>query len=185
MATRRSSRQTPVTTSSAARKIKPDTTGAGNQKDRLLREIAWNMAAINACLEDIRQIWADALGVSGPQWLILMAIEELDADQGVSVGEVSTKIQVHPSFVTTQTKELELAGYLSRKTSPIDARIILMSLTDKAQKGISRLFARRSNLSASIFADLNDRTLREFTESLALIRRRIEKAALQLELDRS
>jgi len=156
-----------------------------NPNDAVVREFTWNLAAINIHMEDIRRIWADLLGVSGPQWLILMAISELDAGKGVSVGEVSTKLQVHQSFVTTQTKNLERSGFLIRTTSSADARIVLMSLTEKARKEIGKLTARRNKLNDFIFADMSDRSLRDITDSLTLIKYRVEKAALQLDLDNS
>lgn len=159
--------------------------GAGPRTEKLIGEFSWDVAAINTFLEEIRRTWAEVLGVSGPQWLILMAISDLDRGEGVSVGEVSAKLNVHSTFVTTQTKVLERHGFLARETSPLDARVVLMSLTNKARKEIARLEARRKTVNDFIFADLTDKALGETTETLALIRRRVERAALQLNLERS
>ncbi|WP_168195472.1 MarR family transcriptional regulator [Bradyrhizobium sp. NAS80.1] len=122
--------------------------------------------------------------MSGPQWLILMAISESDDDQGISVGEVSEKLQVNPTFVTAQSKSLESAGLLNRSPSPTDARIVLMSLTDRARKEIEKLSVRRKILNDSVFADMSERTLKETKEAIASVRRRVEEAALQLRLVR-
>jgi DNA-binding MarR family transcriptional regulator len=55
-----------------------------------------------------------------------------DLDQGtVSVGDVSAKLNVRQPFVTAETKLLEKAGFVSRSTSPVDGRVVLMSLTEK------------------------------------------------------
>jgi DNA-binding MarR family transcriptional regulator len=151
------------------------------QAKQVHRDFVWDIIALNIHFEDIRRIWAELLGVTGPQWMILMAINDLDIGQGVSVGDVSTKIRVNPPFVTTQTKILEKSGFLTRTASPLDARSVLMSFTDKAHLEIAKLSAKRNELLDFIFADVSDRTLRD----IAVIRRKAEKAALQLDLDRS
>lgn len=156
-----------------------------SRNDKLIRELTWDLVAINVHLEDIRRIWAEVLGVNGPQWLILMAISDLDEGRGVSVGEVSAKIHVHSTYISAQTKGLEKSGFLNRTASPVDARIVVMSLTDKARKEIAKLSARRNELNEFMFADIGNRTLEEITKTLKLIRRRSEKAALQLDLDSS
>src|SRR6185437_1064642 len=100
----------------------------------LVRRFTWVIASINVHLEELRHFWAKALGISGPQWMILMALVDLDHDDGVPVNAVSKKLHVDPSFVTTQSKLLEKKGFLRRKTSTDDARVVLMSLTDKTYK---------------------------------------------------
>ena len=153
------------------------------QSDAIMREFAWDLVAINTHLEDIRRFWAESLGITGPQWLILMAISELDQGKGVSVGEVSSKLQVNSTFISAQTKGLERSGLLNRSPSPADARIVLMSLTEMARKQVAKLSGRRDQLNEQIFGDLGDRALKEVSQSLKIIRKRAEKAARQLDLD--
>src|SRR3569833_702613 len=81
------------------------------------RRFAWEIAAINVHLQEIRYFWAKTLGVSGPQWMILMALADLDQGEGVPVKVVSKMLHVDPSFVTTQSKLLEKKGFMRRKTS--------------------------------------------------------------------
>jgi len=151
--------------------------------NRLVGEFQWDIAAISAHLEDIRRVWAKALGVSGPQWMILMAIGDLDPGTGVSVNDVSIKIQVRSTFVTMETKMLEKAGLVSRVSSPHDRRVVLMSLTEKARKGIAFLSARRRKVDDTIYADLKSDKLEDTMKMLSIVRRRIEKAALQIAIE--
>lgn len=153
--------------------------------EQLIGALSWDIAAINSQLENIRRIWAQVLGLSGPQWLILMAINDLDPGIGVSVGDVSAKLNVKSTFVTTETKMLEKSGFVTRKPSETDGRIVLMSLTDRARREIAHLSAQRNKMNESIFADLPDERLSDVATTLSLIRRRMEKAALQLQLDRT
>src|ERR1700744_1934749 len=96
-----------------------------------IRRLNWTIAAMNVHLEELRYFWAKTLGISGPQWMILMALADMDQSDGVPVNVVSKKLHVDSSFITTQSKILEKKGLLRRKVSPADARIVQMSLTDK------------------------------------------------------
>jgi DNA-binding MarR family transcriptional regulator len=151
----------------------------------LLDELTWDVAAINNHLENIRRVWAKILGISGPQWLILMAISELDQGNGISVTDVSGKLSVHSTFVTAQTKLLEKTSLVIRRGSPVDARIVLLSLTDKARRQIEQISIQRTSIADSIFGDVSNAKLREFVGTLALFKRRVERAARQLELDKN
>lgn len=146
----------------------------------IARQFAWEIAAINVHLQEIRYFWANALGVSGPQWMILMALADLDQGEGVPVKVVSKMLHVDPSFVTTQSKLLEKKGFMRRKTSGEDARVVQMSLTDKTYKHIAALASKQEELNNFIFAEFSDRELGEFTGKLAALKERLEKACLKV-----
>lgn len=144
------------------------------------RQFAWEISAINVYLQEIRYFWAKALGISGPQWMILMALAEMDQGEGVSVKVVSKMLHVDPSFVTTQSKLLEKKGFMRRKTSGEDARVVQMSLTDKTYKHIAAMASQQEELNSFIFAEFNDRDLTELTTRLAALKSRLEKACLKV-----
>jgi len=141
------------------------------------------IASINVHLEELRYFWAKAIGISGPQWMILMALADLDQDDGVPVNAVSKKLHVDSSFVTTQSKLLEKKGFLRRKTAAEDARIVKMSLTDKTYKHLAGLASQQEALNEFIYAELNDKQLGELTETLNKLKNRLEKATLKVVVD--
>lgn len=151
--------------------------------DAQFREFVWNIISINTHLEEIRSIWARMLGITCPQWLILMAVNDLDQGKGVSVREVSTKLHVDPSFVTTQTKSLEKHGFMRRAASKEDARVVLMSLTDKANKKISNLYSRQTLADQLVYADFSDQAMRELNAKLSTVKDRVVKTAQLLAAD--
>jgi DNA-binding MarR family transcriptional regulator len=144
------------------------------KKYPVYRQIIWDIVAINDYLQEMRRRWAAIIGVTGPQWLILMAINDLDNGDGVPVGEVSAKIHAVSTFVTTQTKLLEKRGLLERIPSTADARVVLMSLSDRAKREISTFFTRWGDFHDYIFADFDDRALLEMTRRLGNIKLRTE-----------
>jgi DNA-binding MarR family transcriptional regulator len=89
-------------------------------------------------------------------------------------------LHVDPSFVTTQSKMLEKKGFMRRKTSGDDARVVQMSLTDKTYKLFAGLASEQEALNNFIFAEFSDRELSEFIDKLAALKNRIEKASLKL-----
>lgn len=149
----------------------------------IVRQFVWDIAAINVHIEEIRHFWARALDISGPQWMILMAVDDLDRGKGVPVKDVSAMLHVDPSFVTTQSKMLEKNGFVRRIPSSEDARVVLMSLTDKASKKIASLSSRRESLGDFVFAEFDDHSLKGITDHLATLKKRLEKATLMLAVD--
>ena len=162
---------------------RPPAKQVGGKNQEIIRQFVWDIASINVHLEEIRQFWARELGISGPQWMILMAIDDLDGGKGVAVKDVSAMLHVDPSFVTTQSKMLEKNGFMRRVPSSEDARVVLMSLSDKARKQIATLTSRREGLSQFVFAEFDDRALRDMTDQLAALKKRLEKATLMLAVD--
>ena len=149
----------------------------------VIRRFTWEISSINTYLEELRQFWARALGISGPQWMILMAISDLDKDDGVPVNVVSKLLQVDPSFVTTQSKLLETKGLLRRKPSPTDARVVRMSLTDKTQKHLASLAEQHKAIREYVFEEFDEHELAAFTAKLVNLKNRLEKACLKVEVD--
>jgi DNA-binding MarR family transcriptional regulator len=156
-------------------------TASKNQDN--IRRFTWVIASINVHLEELRYFWAKTLGISGPQWMILMALADMDQDDGVPVNVVSKKLHVDSSFITTQSKLLEKKGFLRRKSSTEDARIVQMSLTDKTYKHLAGLASQQEALNDFIFAEFNDEQLDEFTTKLSALKNRLEKACLKVVVD--
>ena len=156
--------------------------GSAHKNQDMARRFTWEIASISVHLEELRYFWARALGVSGPQWMILMAISEIDRGEGVAVNAVSRMLHVDSSFVTTQSKLLEKKGFMRRKPSPDDARVVLMSLTDKTYKQLATLETQQTAINDFIFEEFDDRELAAFTDKLAALKERIEKACAKAAL---
>jgi MarR family transcriptional regulator, organic hydroperoxide resistance regulator len=158
--------------------------GEAAKKDQdVIRRFSWEIASIGVYLEELRQFWAKTLGISGPQWMIIVALADHDQGDGVAVNVVSKLLHVDPSFVTTQSKLLEKKGFVRRKTAVEDARIVKMSLTDKTTKHLANLASQQEALNQFIFAEFEDRDMADLTEKLAAIKRRLEKARLKVVAD--
>ena len=149
----------------------------------VIRRFTWEIASISVYLEELRHFWAKTLGISGPQWMIVMALADLDEGDGVPVNAVSKMLHVDPSFVTTQSKLLEKKGLVRRKTSTADARIVNMSLSDKTYKHLASLAAQQETLNEFIFSEFSAGEINELTGKLAALKKRLEKACMKVAVD--
>ncbi|WFU39843.1 MarR family transcriptional regulator [Bradyrhizobium sp. CB82] len=152
------------------------------QLDRAVSDFIWNIVEVHSQLEEIHKTWAQLLGITEPQWLILMAVDELDEGRGVSGIAVANKLRIHPAFVTNQTKKLEAMGFLSRVTSPDDARYLQISLTQKAQAEITKLSIKRQSLNATMLDGLDEESLRYVNKRLVLIAKNSRLASQKLSI---
>ena len=67
-----------------------------------------------------------ALGLTYPQYLAMMVLWEED---GLTVGEISSRLLTDPGSLTPLLKRLEAEGLLSRMRSREDERVVVVELT--------------------------------------------------------
>jgi MarR family transcriptional regulator, organic hydroperoxide resistance regulator len=154
---------------------------AGSSIDQdAARRFASVAASVAVYLDEIRQFRARSLGISGPQFAILLAVMQLDRGDGVSVRHVAKAIHVNPSFITTQSQLIEKKGLLRRRVDDADARVVKLSMTDRAYKQIAGLAADEHSLNQFIFENTPRAALDALTDELTGLKNRLEKACLKL-----
>ncbi len=102
------------------------------------------MRQLGPVLDFLRALWAldhalqsaskrmeAKLGVTGPQRFVIRMIGRFP---GISAGEVSELLHVHPSTLTGVLKRLEQRGLVLRRADPADARRALLELTAKGRR---------------------------------------------------
>lgn len=72
----------------------------------------------------------DALGLTYPQYLVLLALWEED---GRTIGAIATRLSLESSTVTPLVKRLEAAGHVVRARNPADERQVHVRLTDEGK----------------------------------------------------
>ena len=160
-----------------------DETSESTQNQDLGRRLALEIASIHLHIQEIRAVLAKAMGISSPQWAILMALMDLDPGGGLPVKAVSKILSVDPSFVTTQSKLLEKKGFLHRRTSTEDGRVVRMSVTDKTRRLMDELSPKRARLKEIILAEFTEPELEEFTSKLSAMRDLLARANLKSALE--
>ena len=142
-----------------------------------------DVASISAHLEELRRCWAETLGITGPQWMIISVLAGTDNCEGLPVKAVSKALQVDPSFVAMQSELLEKQGFLLRKTSIGDRRAVTLSLTDQTRRQISGLASYQEALNEFVFSDFGSNERDELTSRHSALKKRLEDARLRVALD--
>jgi DNA-binding MarR family transcriptional regulator len=77
------------------------------------------------------QPYLDKLGITYPQYLVLMVLWETD---GISVNEISQKLILNTNTVTPLLKRMESMGILRRQRSQSDERKVIVELSVKGKQ---------------------------------------------------
>jgi MarR family transcriptional regulator, organic hydroperoxide resistance regulator len=99
------------------------------------------------------------LGLTYPQYLVLMALEVQDAQ---TVGQLGAELRLESNTLTPLLKRMESAGWLRRSRDGKDERQVRLSLTEDGRAlcqraaGVPRAFAEKTGFQLSELADLRD-----------------------------
>lgn len=100
-----------------------------------IAEIVQTFRRIFKSIQEYSEEVLKVFGVTGPQlWLLKI----LHVEDGTPVGELSQKMFLHISTVSSIINRLEEKGYIERKRTKTDRRLVLIHLTEKGQKIITR-----------------------------------------------
>ncbi|MBB4258038.1 MarR family winged helix-turn-helix transcriptional regulator [Bradyrhizobium sp. CIR3A] len=149
----------------------------------LVRRLTLEIRSLNVCLEDFIHVRAELLGITGTQLTILMAVMELNTDGGAPAGMVAKLLKVDPSFITLHSKELERVGYMRRKAGAKDGRVVQLSLTERARRRLASIAARQRHLDQFVLGELGTEELTKLSGLLAALRKRLERARVEAELN--
>lgn len=70
------------------------------------------------------------LGLTYTQYIVLLVLWEKD---GITVGEICEKLKLDNGTVSPLLKKLEQAGIVTRKRSPEDDRVVIITLTKEGK----------------------------------------------------
>jgi len=69
------------------------------------------------------------LGLTYPQYLVVLVLLDEGGEDGVSVGRLGERLGLDSGTLTPLLKRLEAAGYVTRARSAEDARVVVVTLT--------------------------------------------------------
>jgi MarR family transcriptional regulator, organic hydroperoxide resistance regulator len=146
-----------------------------NGRDEVFRALITDLLAFGDALRDAREEIAAALGVSAPQYAILMAIARSPAHGGPGVSEVGATLRVSVPFIVGQTRALVAAGFLRKKADPADRRRVRLVLTPSCRTALTRLASFQRRVNDALFAGIGatefralQKTLRKLAATLAI-----------------
>jgi DNA-binding MarR family transcriptional regulator len=97
---------------------------------KLSNQLCFPIYAASRLITREYQPHLDKLGITYPQYLVLMVLWETDE---ITVNDIAIKLILNTNTLTPLLKRMELMGILTRKRSDADERKVVVSLTEKGK----------------------------------------------------
>lgn len=97
---------------------------------KLSNQICFPVYAASRLITREYQPYLDKLGITYPQYLVLMVLWETD---GITVNEIAQKLILNTNTVTPLLKRMETQGLITRTRAATDERKVLVQLTEKGK----------------------------------------------------
>jgi len=98
---------------------------------KLSNQVCFPVYAASRLITREYQPHLEKLGITYPQYLVLMVLWEED---GITVNDIAGKLILNTNTVTPLLKRMEVMGIITRQRSDKDERKVLISLTDKGME---------------------------------------------------
>jgi len=106
--------------------------------DGRFRRLVYDLLTIASRMTLVREHLGARMGISAPQYSLLMAVGQFQGERGVSVSAVARVLHVSNAFVATESGKLAQAALLAKRANPKDGRGVLLSLTRGGRALIER-----------------------------------------------
>jgi MarR family transcriptional regulator, organic hydroperoxide resistance regulator len=128
--------------------------------DRRFRSLVNDLLTIATRMEIVREHLGRRMGISGPQYSVLVAIAHLQGDTGVSVGAVAQALHVSSAFIAVETGKLARLGLVLKQRNPHDRRGVLLGLALPGRLKIDRAGAAIRAVNDLFFGGLDPSSFR-------------------------
>ena len=126
--------------------------------DAEFRGLIHDLIAYGHRLDAIRDTFALIAGISGVQYEILMLVSRSD---GLSVGEVATRLHRSGAFITIEANKLALRGILHKDSDPADGRRVILRANEKAIELLDRLAPFQRSVNDMLFERLDAKRFKQ------------------------
>ncbi|SDP68790.1 MarR family transcriptional regulator [Phyllobacterium sp. OV277] len=123
-------------------------------------QLCFSIYSASIAIHRVYKPMLDELGVTYTQYLVLSALWEQD---GLTITVIGDRLALEPSTITPAVKRLESAGFLTRRRSVTDERLVEVHLTPKgadlhAKTGcLTATLLQRSGFTIPQMIDLNQK----------------------------
>jgi DNA-binding MarR family transcriptional regulator len=103
----------------------------GYEQLKLENQLCFPVYAASRLIIREYQPHLDALGITYPQYLVLMVLWETDS---VSVNEITARLILNTNTITPILKRMEAQGIITRERSKEDERKVIVTLSEKGKQ---------------------------------------------------
>jgi DNA-binding MarR family transcriptional regulator len=134
--------------------------------DHRFRQFLYDFSTLGVSLEIVRSYLASLLGLTSPQYNIIMVLANGDSN-GIGVSEVARRLHVSTAFITAEGINLESAGLIEKHRNPNDGRGVLLHLTQLGWKHVTQIAPERQKINDHLFGSLSAPDFHTLSETLA------------------
>ena len=120
-------------------------------------------------MDAVRERFSELIGVSPPQYAILMTVAQLETTNGATVSAVAEHAHVSGAFVTAEAGKLARMGLIAKRPNPADGRSVLLSLTAKGRGGLEAALPHIRAVNDTFFGKLSEDDFSRLSASAARI----------------
>jgi DNA-binding MarR family transcriptional regulator len=142
--------------------------------DVAFREALYLMALAFGRLYTCREAFGRTLGLTAPQFIVLIGAAYLQGAEGVSIRRLADHTQLAATHVTTEVGRLIGKGLLIKQASPHDRRSVLVRLSAKGEDAIRTVNPLLRRINDLLFAGVS-------RDDFAVVSRFLEQFALNSE----
>jgi DNA-binding MarR family transcriptional regulator len=155
----------------------PLTVGRGellvNGSDREFRRLVNALFPLLALHTSVRNGYAELLGLTGPAYSILLSIRTLNDNGPVNVRTIADQLRFSGSFITAETNALERKGFVKKRRSVEDKRVVTVSLTPRAIALLDSIASLRRQVNDVQFGCLSQK---EFLMLVPMVERLVQSS---------
>lgn len=142
--------------------------------DETFRKLIHDLFVTATRFDEVREAFGRAIGVTGPQYFILVAVARRQNDGGMGIRALADYLGVAASHVTVEVGKLVTRGLLRKQPHPEDGRRVQITLTTSGKAALEDIAPLRQDINNILFdgmtADefrLLARLMARFTETTA------------------
>ncbi|MBQ3280994.1 MAG: MarR family transcriptional regulator [Eubacterium sp.] len=98
---------------------------------KLTNQLCFPLYAASRCVVNLYTPLLKELGLTYTQYIVFLVLWEKD---GITGGDICSRLMLDNGTVSPLLKKLQQEGYIERKRSEEDDRMVLITLTDKGRK---------------------------------------------------
>ena len=97
---------------------------------KLENQLCFPLYACSRSIVNLYTPFLKPLGLTYTQYIVFLVLWEQD---GITVGELGTKLHLDNGTITPLLKKMQDKGYVTRERSKSDERVVIVSLTDEGR----------------------------------------------------
>lgn len=107
--------------------------------DLEFRRLIYRLVMVEERLRHARAYFGRLIGLSGPQYMLLISVAYLQGATGITVRSLARNLRVSSAFITAESQRLIERGLLAKRRNPHDSRSTLISVTAAGRRRIEQV----------------------------------------------